>query len=156
MVLFDVSKYEVPNPKNVDIDKTKYNVGVFMQAYLSARSRVGQPREPKVTQSFSLIPPTSTSSQTFEAEQILIENEEAKEEFDYLHGLFVKGYASIQHPFKPEISERRKKIFYDRYILGKTIYLTAQRSFVSEETVKQESNTAIIQFSSALELLIFT
>lgn len=155
MALFDVKKYEVPDPKNVDIEKTKYNVGVFMQAYLSARSRVGQPREPKVTQSFSLIPP-STTNNDFEAEQILIENEEAKEEFNYLHDLFIKGYASIQHPFKPEISERRKKIFYDRFILGKTIYLSAQRSFVSEETVKQESNIAIIQFSSALELVVFS
>ena len=155
MALFDVKKYEVPDPKNVDIEKTKYNVGVFMQAYLSARSRVGQPREPKVTQSFSLIPP-STANNYFEAEQILIENEEAKEEFNYLHDLFIKGYASIQHPFKPEISERRKKIFYDRFILGKTIYLSAQRSFVSEETVKQESNIAIIQFSSALELVVFS
>ncbi|MDT2830038.1 MULTISPECIES: ArpU family transcriptional regulator [Vagococcus] len=155
MALFDVKKYEVPDPKNVDIEKTKYNVGVFMQAYLSARSRVGQPREPKVTQSFSLIPP-STANNDFEAEQILIENEEAKEEFNYLHDLFIKGYASIQHPFKPEISERRKKIFYDRFILGKTIYLSAQRSFVSEETVKQESNIAIIQFSSALELVVFS
>ena len=155
MALFDVKKYEVPDPKNVDIEKTKYNVGVFMQAYLSARSRVGQPREPKVTQSFSLIPP-STANNDFEAEQILIENEEAKEEFNYLHDLFIKGYASIQHPFKPEISERRKKIFYDRFILGKTIYLTAQRSYVSEETVKQESNIAIIQFSSALELVVFS
>lgn len=155
MALFDVKKYEVPDPKNVDIEKTKYKVGVFMQAYLSARSRVGQPREPKVTQSFSLIPP-STANNDFEAEQILIENEEAKEEFNYLHDLFVKGYASIQHPFKPEISERRKKIFYDRFILGKTIYLSAQRSFVSEEIVKQESNIAIIQFSSALELVVFS
>ena len=155
MVLFDVKKYEVPDPKNVDIEKTKYNVGVFMQAYLPARSRVGQPREPKITASFSLIPP-STASNDFEAEQILIDNEEAKEEFIYLHKLFVKGYASIQHPFKPEITERRKRIFYDRFILGKTIYVSAQRSFVSEETVKQESNIAIIQFSSALELIVFS
>lgn len=155
MVLFDVKKYEVPDPENVDVEKTKYNVGIFMQAYLSARTRMGQPREPKVTQSFSLVPP-STTSNTFEAEQILIENEEAKEEFNYLHNLFIKGYASIQHPFKPEVTQRRRKVFYDRYISGLTIYVTAQRNFISEETVKQESIMSIIQFSSALELVVFS
>lgn len=113
-MLFDVSKYEVPDPKNVDIEKTKYNVGVFLSAYLAARSRVGEPREPKITSSFSLVPPSESGKNYAEAEEILIHNEEAKKEFDYLHALFQKGFASIQHPFKPEISARRKKIFYDR------------------------------------------
>ena len=48
MVLFDVKKYETPSAKDVDMDLTKHNVGVFLSAYLSARCRVGQPREPKV------------------------------------------------------------------------------------------------------------
>lgn len=151
MVLFDVSKYEVPSPKDVNLSATKHNVFVFLSAYLSSRSRVGQPREPKVTQSFSLIPP-ATNHNTFEAEQLLIESEEAKKEFIYLHKLFVKGYAAIQHPFKPEITERRKKIFYDRYIRGYSIYVTAQRNHISEDSVKLESNVVIVQFASALEL----
>jgi ArpU family phage transcriptional regulator len=155
MVLFDVSKYEVPDPKNVDIDKTKYNVGIFIGAYLRARSRVGQPREPKVTSSFSLIPPSTVGDNQGEAEQILIQNEEAQEEFNYLHGLFIKGYTSIQHPFKPDVSLRRKRIFYDRFISGHTIYVTAQRNSVSEDSVKQESSVIIVQFASALELVSF-
>lgn len=155
MVLFDVSKYEVPDPKSVDIEKTKYNVGVFLSAYLPARSRVGQPREPKVTSSFSLIPPSTANTNQGEAEEILIQNEEAKEEFDYLHNLFEKGFSVIQHPFKPEITTRRKRIFYDRYILGNSIYVTAQRLHISEDLVSQESTKSIIQFASALELLKF-
>lgn len=154
MVLFDVSKYEIPDPKNVDVDRTKHNVGVFMSAYLAARSRVGQPREPKMTATFSLIPP-STVDNGHEAEQILIQSEEAMEEFTYLHDLFKKGYSAIQHPFKPETTERRKKIFYDRYISGFSVYVTAQRNHVSEDLVSQESTKSIIQFASALELLIF-
>ncbi len=155
MALFDVSKYEIPNPKNVDIEKTKANLGFFMTAYLAARCRVGQPREPKLTANFSPVPP-STVNNGHAAEQMLIENEEAKEEFEELHNLFIKGYASIQHPFKPEITKRRKKVFYNRYILGKTIYATAQDIYVSEETVKQESTMGIIQFASALELVVFS
>ncbi|HBL1601993.1 TPA: ArpU family transcriptional regulator, partial [Enterococcus faecium] len=47
MVLFDVKKYETPSAKDVDMERTKHNVAVFLSAYLSARCRVGQPREPK-------------------------------------------------------------------------------------------------------------
>ncbi|HBI3722388.1 TPA: ArpU family transcriptional regulator, partial [Enterococcus faecalis] len=53
MVLFDVKKYETPDAKDVDMEQTKHNVSVFLSAYLAARCRVGQPREPKVTASFS-------------------------------------------------------------------------------------------------------
>ncbi|WP_270375384.1 ArpU family transcriptional regulator [Enterococcus thailandicus] len=154
MVLFDVSKYETPSAKDVDMERTKHNVSVFLSAYLSARCRIGQPREPKVTASFSLIPP-STANNMFEAEQMLIEKEEAWDEFAYLHKLFIRGYSSIQHPHKPDVTERRKRIFYDRYINGNPIYLTAQRNLMSEESVKQESNMIIVQFASALELVAF-
>ncbi|HEM8377275.1 TPA: ArpU family transcriptional regulator, partial [Enterococcus faecium] len=47
------------------------------------------------------------------------------------------------------------KIFYDRYINGLPIYVTAQRNNTSEESVKVESNRIIIQFASSLELVAF-
>ena len=154
MALFDVKKYETPASKDVDMERTKHNVSVFLSAYLAVRCRVGQPREPKVTATFSLVPP-STNNSTFEAERMLLEEEEAWEEFDYLHKLFVRGYSVIQHPHKPDVTERRRKIFYDRYIYGNSIYITAQKSNISEESVKQESNMIIVQFASALELVSF-
>ena len=153
MVLFDVKKYETPDAKDVDMEQTKHNVSVFLSAYLAARCRVGQPREPKVTASFSLVPP-STAKNTFEAEQMLIQKEEAQEEFDYLHKLFVRGYSAIQHP-QARCNRAKKRIFYDRYINGNPIYLAAQRNCISEESVKQESNMIIVQFASALELVAF-
>ncbi|MHC5215217.1 ArpU family phage packaging/lysis transcriptional regulator [Enterococcus sp. LJL128] len=155
MVLFDVSKYETPDPKDVNLDRTKYNVGVFMNAYLAARTRYGQPREPKLTSSFSLVPPASSGENNAEAEKILIENEEAREKFDYLHELFVLGFAAIQHPFKPEICDRRKKIFYNRYILGLSVYICSQQLHISEDLVSQDAALAIIQFADALELVEF-
>lgn len=151
---FDLAKYQVKEEREVDIKQTPTNVGVFLKAYFSARSRVGQPREPKLSAMLSIVPP-STNKAGYEAEQILIENEEAIEEFNELHDLFVKGMAAIEHPFKPDIAERRKKIFYDRFILGKTIYLSAQRSYVSEETVKQESSLGIEQFADSMGIAAY-
>ena len=72
-----------------------------------------------------------------------------------MHKLFIRGYSAIQHPHKPDVTERRKKIFYDRYINGLSIYLNSQRNNTSEESVKLESNKIIIQFASALELVAF-
>ncbi|MGL4695198.1 ArpU family transcriptional regulator [Enterococcus larvae] len=156
MTLFDVKKYEVPDPKNVNMDQTRYNVGVFLSAYLSARARCNQPREPKVTSSFSLVPPSAGSGgNNAEAERLLIENEEAAEELTYLHKLFTMGYSAIQHPFKPDICERRKRVFYDRYIKGDAVYICAQRLNVSEDLVSQDASLAIIQFADALDLVEF-
>lgn len=154
MVLFDVKKYETPNTKDVDMEETKHNIEVFLSAYLSSRTRIGQPREPKVTPSYSLVPP-STANSDFEAASILIDKEDAKEEFEYLNDLFIRGYSAIQHPLKPDITVRRKKIFMDRYVFGKTIYETAERNYIGEDVIKRESNKIMIQFASALELVAF-
>ncbi|MEQ3452428.1 ArpU family transcriptional regulator [Enterococcus cecorum] len=154
MSLFDVTRYELPNANDVDLDETKYNIGVFLSAYFAARQRVGQPREPKLTASFSVIPP-STVKQSFEAESILISNEEAQEEFIHLHQLFIRGVAAVQHPFKPDIDKRRKNIFFKRFVNGMTIYECSMSLHISENLVKSESNVIIIQFASALELVAY-
>lgn len=154
-MLFDVKKYSLPNQNDVDMVETRKNIGVFMSAYMSARGRVGQLREPKVTASYSLVPP-STANNSFEAENILIGKEEAMEEFLHLHKLFIKGYSAIQHPFKPDIAMRRKKIFMDRSVYGYPIFMVAERNHISEYLVSTESNEAIAYFASALELIVFS
>ena len=47
MVLFEVKKYETSSAKDVDMERTKYNITVFLSADLSIRWRVGQDRELK-------------------------------------------------------------------------------------------------------------
>ncbi len=151
---FNTAMYEQMDVKKVDLVETRRRLGVFLSAYLSARTRVGQPREPKITSSFSLVPPSFSNQNSAQAEDILIQNEDAKEEFYYLNDLFERGFSTVQHPFKPEISNRRKQVFYDRYILGKSIYVVAQSNHISEETVKQDSIAALVQFCEALGILV--
>ncbi|OUZ27909.1 ArpU family transcriptional regulator [Enterococcus faecium] len=52
-------------------------------------------------------------------------------------------YSAIQHPHKPDVTERRKKIFYDCYINGMSIYVTVQTNNTSEESIKVKSNKII-------------
>ncbi|WP_347906203.1 ArpU family transcriptional regulator [Enterococcus cecorum] len=107
MAKFDINKYKEVSEKEVDMKKTKHNLGIFLNAYFKARERVGQPREPKVTATLSDIP-VSSGRISKEAEDILIYNEQAKEEFLELHDLYIKGYSAIQVPFSAERTERRK------------------------------------------------
>lgn len=74
---FNTAMYEQMDVKKVDLVETRRRLGVFLSAYLSARTRVGQPREPKITSSFSLVPPSFSNQTSAQAEDILIQNEDA-------------------------------------------------------------------------------
>ena len=154
MPKFDLNKYKQVDKNEVDYPKTRDNLKIFLNAYFKARERVGMPREPKITATLSEIP-VSSGRVSKEAEDILIYNEQAQEEFLELHELFIRGYSAIQHPFKPDIAMRRKKIFMDRFVRGYSVYVTAQRNNVSEDLVTADTNIIVIQFASALELLVF-
>ena len=152
MAKFDLNKYKKDNEKEVDYHKTKDNLKVFLSAYLKARERVGMPREPKITATLSEIP-VSSGRISKEAEDILIYNEQAKEEFLELHDLYIKGYSAIQVPFSAERTERRKKIFYDNMIRGYSQVKTALRHYISEDSVQKEIRKAIIQFCQELDIV---
>ncbi|CAI3505429.1 ArpU family transcriptional regulator [Enterococcus cecorum] len=152
MPKFDLNKYKKDNEKEVDYPKTKDNLKIFLNAYFKARERVGMPREPKITATLSEIP-VSSGRVSKEAEDILIYNEQAKEELLELHKLFIRGYSAIQHPFKPDIAMRRKKIFMDRFVYGYPIFMVAERNHISEYLVSTESNEAIAQFCQELDIV---
>lgn len=152
MAKFDINKYKEVSDKEVDMKKTKRNLGIFLNAYFKARERVGQPREPKTTATLSEIP-VSSGRISKEAEDILIYNEQVKEEFLELHDLYIKGYSAIQVPFSAERTERRKKIFYDNMIRGYSQVKTALRHYTSEDSVQKEIRKAIIQFCQELDIV---
>ena len=152
MAKFDLNKYKQVDENEVDYPKTKDNLKIFLNAYFRAREQVGQPREPKITATLSEIP-VSSGRVSKEAEDILIYNEQAQEEFLELHELYINGYSAIQLPFSPERTERRKKIFRDRMIKGYSEYLTSQRQLTAESLVRSELKQAIIQFCQELDIV---
>ena len=152
MPKFDLNKYKKVDKNEVDYPKTKDNLKIFLNAYFKARERVGMPREPKITATLSEIP-VSSGRVSREAEDILIYNEQAKEEFLELHDLYIKGYSAIQVPFSAERTERRKKIFYDNMIRGYSQVKTALRHYTSEDSVQKEIRKAIIQFCQELDIV---
>ncbi|WP_087662911.1 hypothetical protein [Enterococcus cecorum] len=149
---FDINKYKEVNDKEIDMKKTKHNLGIFLNAYFKARGRVGMPREPKVTATLSDIP-ISSGRVSKEAEDILIYNEQAKAEFLELHDLYIKGYSAIQIAFSEERTQRRRKIFYHNMIRGYSQVETALRYYVSEDIANKEVRKAVIQFCQELDLV---
>lgn len=149
---FDLNKYKQVDENEVDYHKTKDNLKIFLSAYFKARERVGQPREPKTTATLSIVPTTSGRISK-EAEDILIYNEQAQEEFLELHELFVKGYSAIQVPNSEERTKRRKKIFCDNMIRGYAQFVVAQKYYISEYTTNRELRESVIQFCQELDIV---
>lgn len=152
-MVFDLTKYQLTEASAIDMRATKRNLVIFLNAYQTARERVNYPRLPKITQSFNLLPPSNNNQRTGEAERLLIQKEEHLEEFQELHNLFVNGYLAISH-INPDATLRRRKIFFLRYLQRLTILQTADRLFISESMLKQETRRGTIQFCDAIGLTI--
>lgn len=151
---FNINKYRIPEPSEVDMIATKKIFEFFMSAYGSAREKVGRNRMPKITQSFELIPATTKREYAGDAERIVIEREMYLPEFIELDRLFWEGYSAISDPLKKGGTERRRQIFMLRYVHGITIQNVTERTYLSKTTVIDESKLGLIQFCKATEMLV--
>lgn len=151
-MVFDLEKYKNQQTSKADLKKAKQNLNVFFSAYKSSREKVGQPREPRITATWSE-PPSQNKSNTSQVESLVIRNEEDREEFKELHALYIKGMASILHTSREDITERRRKVFYKRFIKGLAIYQIALEVGYSEDTIGDDINEATVQFAKAIGIL---
>lgn len=155
MALFDVSKYQLPDPTEVDMKTTRQVFELFMSAYGAAREKVGKNRMPKMTQSFNPIPSTPHREYDGDAERFVIEREEFMPEYMELHKIFTIGYLAISNPLRDGGTERRRQIFLLRYIYGISIQNIADRTFLGTTSIVTESQQGFIQFCKATEMLIY-
>lgn len=152
--VFDITKYKLPETKEIDLKATQKNFEIFLTEYETARERVGQSRVPKITQSFSSIPASTLREFDGDAERFVVEREMNLPAFYELHNLFMSGYYSISHN-KQEITDRRRQIFMHRYVNALAVATTADRMFIGRSIVADESKTALMQFCKAIGLLVY-
>lgn len=152
MRLFDVDEYTLPSNESVDLQKTKESVGIFLVAYKTNRERLGMPAYPKLTQEFCLVcsPDQVVKNMSEGIELTIYEKEYLKTEQCFSH-----AFAAIMHPFRPEVTERRRRVFFYRYLYGLSISLISERINYQKNIVVDESKIAMIQFSLALDLIVF-
>ncbi len=145
MELFDVAKYQLPKDVDIEWETTKEKFSIFLSEYKNLREKVGIPATPRIQETYSMIHRENVSPEVI--------NDPLYKEFEYLHRLFIKGYLSINHPYKPEITDRRRKIFLLRYFYGLSISLVSERVHYQKNIILIDSKKSLIQFTSAIQLL---
>lgn len=145
MELFDVTKYQLPAETAVEWEITKERLGIFLSQYKSVREKIGISASPKVYETYSFLHRDEIPSE--------LTNDPIYQEFKYLHRIFISGYLSINHPYKPEITERRRKIFLLRYLYGLSISAVSERIHYQKNIILTDSKKALVQFTHALQLL---
>lgn len=152
MALFDVSKHTIPSLDEIDMDSTKKNFEIFIRRYKDVSERVGQPRSPKVTQSFSLIPPSFSNEFHSSVEELILRREADQEEFNELYDLFLRGFTAISHPIKSDVTIRRRQVFLMRFMDGSSVDIVMNKLHIGWDTVTEDSKEAMFLFAHALGL----
>lgn len=145
--LFDISRYELPNVEMVEWTSTRYNVGVFLSAYRMCRERMKLSPYPKMTVDALL------GNQEAELRSIEGQNKHVEETYqEFLHNqhCFEHGYSAIMHPYRPEVTERRRKIFFYRFLYGLPVIAISERIHYQKNVIVDESKMAMLQFASAV------
>lgn len=148
MRLFDITQYEYPEAQSINLAQTKHNVGIFLLAYKRSRERIGLPQ---ISMEYSL----DKKEYSFLFNKLeTIGLDEQQEEFTDLNKMFNLGYSSIMHPFRPEVTARRRKVFMLRYLQGLPIPLVSERINYQRNIIIDDSKKSIIQFAEPLSLLV--
>lgn len=150
MYLFDIKEYEMPTYDKIEWAKTKHQVGIFLSAYKIARERNGFSSLPKLTAEYTLM---SIEANEIQSSQKIDYQDFYKKEYEHLHRLFVLGYSAIVHPYRPEVTERRRKVFMLRYLYGLTVSAISERIHYQKNSVVEDSKKSMLQFSYALSLI---
>lgn len=150
MYLFDIKEYEMPTYDKVEWAKTKHQVGIFLSAYKISRERNGFSSLPKLTAEYTLM---TIEANEIQSSQKIDYQDFYKKEYVHLHRLFVLGYSSIVHPYRPEVTERRRKVFMLRYLYGLNVSTISERIHYQKNIVVDDSKKTMLQFSRALNLL---
>ena len=120
----------------------------MFSSYLVSRERMGLTRMSPIHSTYSLldqdIPEIKHSS-------FVQENQQFKQEFLYFHHLFSLGLTAISHPYKPEITDRRRKIF-DAFCL-RIINHVSDRIHYQKNVIVDDSQSSLLQFANALSIL---
>ncbi|KAJ85631.1 hypothetical protein [Enterococcus faecalis] len=152
MRLFEIDEYTLPPFEFVDWVKTKELVGIFLRAFKVNRERMGISIYPKLTNECFLISVEDPIKNKWKEGEKLTPYEEA-----YLktEQCFIHAFTAIMHPYRPEITERRRRVFFYRYLYGLPVPSVSERINYQKNIVVDESKMAMMQFALALDLLVY-
>ncbi|EAE5953588.1 transcriptional regulator, ArpU family protein, partial [Listeria monocytogenes] len=124
----------------------------FLRAYKVNRERMGLPVYPKLTSECFLVFREDLIKEKWKAGQELTRNEE---EYLKTEQCFVYAFSAIMHPYRSEMTERRRRVFFYRYLYGLSVPLVSERISYQKNIIVDDSKMAMMQFALALDLLVF-
>lgn len=150
MSLFEVEAYQRPSFDTINWKETKTAVGIFLVQYKIARERVGLPVFPKRTGSYHLL---NEEQQHIATSIELAEVEPYQKEFLRFNQLFILGYSAIMHPYKSDVTDRRRTVFMLRYVYGLSIEAISEQIYYQKNCIIEDSKISLIAFSQALSII---
>ncbi|EMF0296290.1 transcriptional regulator, ArpU family protein [Enterococcus hirae] len=151
MRLFEIDEYTLPPFDRVNWQKTKELVGVFISAFKVNRERVGMSVYPNLTQNCTLVVSIDPIKEKWK-EGILLSTYE--ENYMKTEQCFIHAFTAIMHPYRPEVTERRRRVFFYRYLYGLPVPLVSDRINYQKNIIVDDSKIAMMQFALALDLLV--
>lgn len=140
-VLFDLKKYTLPSPKELDMHATKKNIESFFKQYEHYKAlNQFQYTEPKITSMMAFAPPTPKSGA----------HSTTGGRYMQLSYSLKAGLDSISCPLSVERKMRRKHIFVLKFIEGIDRLEIMSRLAVEKDTYNKELNWACAHFAFAL------
>lgn len=144
-MLFDGTLYQIPSLDGINWPQTKKDLGSLLLSYKISRERVALPALPGITLIGDLKKDTLNFDPFTPTNYI--------EDYQSFDTLFRHGFTAIMHPFQPFVTERRRKIFYYRYLYGMSIWMVSDKINYQKNTIIEESKFAILQFMFSLDSL---
>lgn len=132
--------------------KRQKNRWGFLRAYKMNRERMGLPVYPKLTSECFLVFREDLIKEKWKAGQELTRNEE---EYLKTEQCFVYAFSAIMHPYRPEMTERRRRVFFIVIYMVYLFHWLASESTIKKNIIVDDSKMAMMQFALALDLLVF-
>ena len=152
MSLFDIKDYTLPPFEFIDWPKTKEAVGIFIQTMKINRERMGLTVYPQLTSECFLV---VKNDPIREKEQQGLPLSEHEKEYLKTEACFTHAFTAIMHPYRSEITERRRRVFFYRYFYGLSVVAVSERINYQKNIIIDDSKMAMLQFALALDLLFY-
>ncbi|ADH03075.1 transcriptional activator [Brochothrix phage NF5] len=151
-LLDKIQEYRAVQPDDLNMTATKRNVIDLIYAYEVEVHRAGGKVQPKVTPSYSIMPPSFGNGFYSSTESSALDNLEKHEMVELFFNKITLGLNSIDCVLDADRKGRRRKMFVMRYIQSKSRQQIMEELAIEKTAYHEDMNMAVTQFAYELGL----
>lgn len=149
-LLSELEEYRETQPSDLDMRRTAKNIEMLVTAYKREAVKAGLRASPKVTPSYSIMPPSFGNDFHSSTETAALDNIEKFEKVDYFVSKINQGLQRIDCVLDPDRRARRRVIFVDKFVSGNSKVEILDKLKIEHTTYHIELNMAIVHFACEL------